>query len=368
MYFLYNIVLWLGFLALTPVFFFHLLTGGKWAAGFRQRMGNVPAFDPDGRPVVLLHCVSVGETNAALPLARALLEEYPDVALVVSTTTRTGQEVAASAFAGVADAVVYFPFDLRFAVKRFLRRISPDLVLLTETEIWPNFVRLAARSNCRVAIVNGRLSERSFGRYGWIKGLLRRTFAYIDLALMQSNADAQRIMSLGMRGGKVRVTGNLKFDIPAATGDSEIALELRRRFAIGAGAPLIIAASTHRPEEQMLLDALKLVWKSTAVTPLPRLMLVPRHPERFAEVADAIKTTGFNFARRSENPSARDKNAEVIVLDSIGELKQIYSLADIVFVGGSLIPHGGQSVFEPAAAGKAMIVKSEEHTSELQSH
>ncbi len=355
MYVLYNIALWLGFLALTPRFLYDKLTDGKWAAGFSQRLGSVPLLKSGGCPVVLLHCVSVGEANAALPLAKRLKEQYPGMALVVSTTTRTGQNVAKAAYADVADLVVYFPFDLKFAVKRFLRRIQPEVVLLTETELWFNFIRRAHKLNIRVAVVNGRLSERSFRRYMRVKGLMKRAFSYVDLALMQTNADAQRAMALGAHGTKVKVSGNLKYDLDPKTAGSELTLEFRRRFAIGAGAPLILAASTHSPEERILLDALKTVWKEPSSGQLPRLMIVPRHPERFQEVAETIKATGFTFARRSEKPSARDKTAEVILLDSVGELRRAYPLADIVFVGGSLIPHGGQSIFEPAAAGKAIV-------------
>ncbi|MBV9241169.1 MAG: 3-deoxy-D-manno-octulosonic acid transferase [Acidobacteria bacterium] len=351
---IYNIALYVGFLFLTPRFFYDFITDGKWAAGFKQRLGNVPSLDAGGRKVVLLHCVSVGEANAAFPLARKLKERSPDIALVVSTTTKTGQKVARDAYSQIADLVVYFPFDLRWAVKRFLRRVRPSVVLLTETELWFNFIRLAHKSDARIALVNGRLSQRSFGRYAKVKGFMMRLLSYVDLALMQTNADAQRLMSLGAHGSKVKVTGNLKYELDAAT-ESELTLEFRRRFAIGAGAPLILAASTHSPEEKLLLDAFKQIWKDSGSDRLPRIMIAPRHPERFDEVAAVIKATGFTFARRSENPSARDKTAEVVLLDSIGELKAAYPLADVVFVGGSLIPHGGQSIFEPAAAGKAMV-------------
>jgi 3-deoxy-D-manno-octulosonic-acid transferase len=174
MVFLYNIALYVGFLLLTPRFLYDTLVGGKWAAGFSQRLGYVPNFDPGGRKVILLHCVSVGEANAALPLAKKVKERFPDLALVVSTTTKTGQSVARKAFAGVADLVVYFPFDFDWAVKRFLARVSPDVVLLTETELWFNFIRLAQRSSAKVVVVNGRISERSFRRYSRVKGFIKK--------------------------------------------------------------------------------------------------------------------------------------------------------------------------------------------------
>ncbi|MFL6373281.1 MAG: 3-deoxy-D-manno-octulosonic acid transferase [Pyrinomonadaceae bacterium] len=352
MYFLYNIALWVGFLALTPRFLYDKLTDGKWAAGFSQRFGAVPAFDAEGRKVVLLHCVSVGEANAALPLARKLKETFPHIALVVSTTTRTGQQVARDAYAGVADLVVYFPFDLRGSVKRFLRQTRPDIVLLTETELWFNFLRQATRSGARVAIVNGRLSARSFRRYSRIKGFMKQLLGYVDLALMQGDADAERLKSLGADAAKVTVAGNLKFDVDTSIGESEITREFRGRFGITADAPLILAASTHAPEEQILLDAFAAVRERARSA---RLMLVPRHPERFDEVAALISSSGFGFVRRSQSQLPTDAKADVILLDSIGELKAVYPLAEIVFVGGSLIPHGGQSIFEPAAVGKPIV-------------
>jgi 3-deoxy-D-manno-octulosonic-acid transferase len=206
----------------------------------------------------------------------------------------------------------------------------------------------------RVAVVNGRISERSFKRYGYFKRTMKRLLGYLDRALMQSNADANRLMALGLRASKARVTGNLKFDHDVTAAESELTEEFRRRFGIIPEAPLIIAASTHSPEEEWILEAFKAVWKR-GPGGLPRLMIAPRHPERFAEVAEILKKTGFTWVRRSEAESPRDKAAEVILLDSIGELRAAYPLAEIVFVGGSLVPHGGQSILEPAASGRAII-------------
>jgi 3-deoxy-D-manno-octulosonic-acid transferase len=354
MYVLYNIALYLGFALLTPRFLYDKLTDGKWAAGFWQRLGNVPALDPAGEKVVLLHCVSVGEANAALPLAKALKGRFPNVSLVVSTTTRTGQQVACDKYAGIADLVVYFPFDLASSVRRFLRQIKPDLVLLTETELWFNFIRLSHAAGTRIAIINGRLSERSFRRYSLIKTFVRRVLADIDLALMQTQPDAERAATLGVDRSKVHAIGNLKFDIEIDAGENDLTRELRVRFDIDNGGSVILAASTHEPEERILLDALKTLRTSTSGS-LPRMMIAPRHPERFDRVADQVETSGFTFARRSSDPSDVDANVDVILLDSVGELRSAYPLADVVFVGGSLLPHGGQSIFEPAAAGKAIV-------------
>ncbi len=354
MFFLYSIVYTLAFIVLLPRFIFDALFKGKYAAGFKQRLGFLPKFNSHGKKVVWLHCVSVGETNAARPLALNIKENFPDLSLVISTTTRTGQKLAKTAFTDIADLVFYFPFDWKSTVHRALRHIKPSAVLLMETEIWFNFIRESYHAGARVAIVNGRLSEKSFNRYGKIRIFMKRVLGYLDLALMQENADATRLMSLGIRASKVRVTGNLKFDHDLDENESALTDELRKRFNFNAEAPLIIAASTHSPEEKWLLEAFKEVWKSS-VGNLPRLMIAPRHPERFNEVAEIIKSTGFTWVRRSEPESEDDKNAEVVLLDSIGELRSAYPLAEIVFVGGSLIPHGGQSIFEPAAAGRAIM-------------
>lgn len=184
---------------------------------------------------------------------------------------------------------------------------------------------------------------------------MKRILGYLDLALMQENPDATRLMSLGLRASKVKVLGNLKFDHDLDESENALTAEMQERFGTGRDAPLIIAASTHSPEEKWILAAFKNVWKSSGNN-LPRLMIAPRHPERFAEVAELVRTSGFSWVRRSEKVSGRDKTAEIILLDSIGELRAAYPLAEIVFVGGSMIPHGGQSIFEPAAAGKAIIV------------
>ena len=354
MFFLYSILFTFGFLLLLPRFLFDAIFNGKYAAGFEHRLGFLPKFDGSGKKVVWLHCVSVGETNAARPLAIKIKEDFPDLSIVVSTTTRTGQELARAAFANIADLVFYFPFDWKFTVRRSLHRIKPSVILLMETEIWPNFIRESYHSGAQLCIVNGRLSERSFNRYSKIRKFVKRVLGYLDMALMQENADATRLMSLGIRASKVRVTGNVKFDHDADERETALTSELRERFGISLDRPLIIAASTHSPEETWLLEALKTIHGSSGEN-LPRLMIAPRHPERFDEVAEIIKKNGFTCVRRSETKSSEDTSSNVILLDSIGELRAAYPLAEIVFVGGSLIPHGGQSIFEPAAAGKSIV-------------
>lgn len=346
MYFIYSILFTTAFVLMLPLF---LLRREKYAAGFHERLGRYSKFQHDGRPVIWLHCVSVGETNAARPLVDSLGKDFPGYRLIISTITKTGQALARDIFNHKADAVFYFPFDLKFSVRRALDNFKPSVVLLMETEIWPRFTREAKRTGSKIAIVNGRLSEKSFRRYLTVRPFLRRVLAKVDLALMQGEKDEERIISLGMDVARVSVTGNMKFDHSIESSENSFTEEFRERFGTDGGLPLIVAGSTHEPEEEWVLDALK-------ISGCPfRVLFAPRHPQRFDAVADMIKKRGCSHSRRSDAPRETDKTAEVILLDSVGELRSIYPLADIVFVGGSLIPHGGQSFLEPAAAGRAII-------------
>lgn len=354
MFFLYSLLLTIGYLLLVPRFLFDWTRKGKYAAGVWQRLGYLPEFERGEKPVLWLHCVSVGETQAARPLVKKILENFPEYRLVVSTTTNTGQKLAEEIFAGDAELVFYFPLDWKFTVRRALQKIKPSVVLLMETELWFNFLRESYRGGAKISIVNGRLSEKSVNRYLRIGKFMHLVLHYVDLALMQANQDAKRISQLGIRAGKIKVTGNIKYDLRFDETESELTKQLRRRFNFTEDAPLIVAASTHASEEAWILQAFKAVWKNSESN-LPRLLIAPRHPERFAEVEKLIRDSGFDWAKRSEKPSDRDKTAEIILLDSIGELRAVFPLAEIVFVGGSLIPHGGQNVLEPAIARKAII-------------
>jgi 3-deoxy-D-manno-octulosonic-acid transferase len=348
MYFLYSLLYTFAMLLMSPLF---LLRREKYASGFRERLGNYPVFKIDDRKVIWLHCVSVGETNAARPLVDALIEQIPSHRIVVSTTTKTGHELAKTIFAEKIDAVFYFPFDWKFSVRRALRHFQPSLILLMETEIWPRLIVEAKRSGARVAIVNGRLSGRSFRRYTRVLSFVRTALANVDLALMQSKPDADRIKQLGFDEEKIAVTGNIKFQNPVTAAETGLTDELRDRFGITNDEPLIIAASTHEPEERYVIESLEGILGRDC-----RLLIAPRHPERFDSVANLLSEYSYSFTRRSSAPAEHDKTADVILLDSIGELRAAYPLADIVFVGGSLIPHGGQSILEPAAEGKAVII------------
>jgi 3-deoxy-D-manno-octulosonic-acid transferase len=354
MYLLYSLLLTFGFILLLPRFLYDALKKGKYAAGFWQRLGYIPEFTKSVKPILWLHCVSVGETNAALPLAKEILKRHPNYRLVVSTTTNTGQDLAQKLYGDLADLIFYFPFDWKFTVRRTLNKIKPNIVLLMETELWFNFIREADKTGTLVFIVNGRLSEKSLNRYLYIKKFMARVLHHITLTLMQNKVDANRIKQLGINKKKIKVTGNIKFDQSLDGMNDRLTLKLKNRFDISEEVPLIIAVSTHSPEEELILEAFKIV--STKLIDIsPVLLLVPRHPERFEKVAEIIKSSIFEYAIRSENPLEKDKNARVILLDSIGELRSFLPLAEIVFVGGSLIPHGGQNILEPAIVKKTIV-------------
>jgi 3-deoxy-D-manno-octulosonic-acid transferase len=352
MYLAYSLLLTLGLIVLLPYYLIQALAHGKYIAGLRQRLGSVPPVN--GKPVIWLHCVSVGETQAARPLAQRVKQQFPHHALVVSTITLTGQKLARDVFRTTAESVFYFPFDWRWSVRRALKTINPAAVLIMETELWPNFLRECKARRIPVALVNGRISRQSFRRYKLIRFFLRKVLACLSLAVMQSETDASRLRELGMSDDKLYTAGNLKFDAEVAGGLTATTTELRERFGLQSGGQLILAASTHAPEEEVMLESIKLLRPA-------RLMIAPRRPERFNEVATLIQKSGLSWTRRTAVATADDTNATVILLDTIGELPATYSLADVVFVGGSIVDRGGHNVLEPAAAGAAVVTGAHTH-------
>ncbi|HEY0082809.1 MAG TPA: glycosyltransferase N-terminal domain-containing protein, partial [Pyrinomonadaceae bacterium] len=229
MYLLYSLLLTIAILALLPLFLVDALRHGKYVAGLRERLGGAPQVKRDGRGLIWLHCVSVGETQAARPLARALLKRFPSHALVVSTTTLTGQRLAREVFRDEVAAVFYFPFDWAWSVRRSLSKLKPSLVLVMETELWPRFLRECHRRGVPVALVNGRISEKSFKGYRRLGSFIKRVVGTLALAVMQTGADAERIRALGLAPERTRVSGNIKFDADADTGEQAVTIELRER-------------------------------------------------------------------------------------------------------------------------------------------
>jgi len=353
MYFIYSFLLTVGFIILLPRFLLDAFRHGKYVAGFRERWGSLSPIQANGRPIIWLHCVSVGETQAARPLVQGLKKRFPQSLIAVSTITLTGQNLAREIFKNDATRVFYFPFDWRWVVRRTLKAINPDVVLVMETELWPGFLRECEVQKIPVALVNGRLSAQSFRRYRPIKSFMTRVLSSLRLAIMQTEADAERLRALGMDASRTFVFGNMKFDAGTMPDTDSLTTAFRERFNLNAS-PLILAASTHEPEETILLNSFRQV--ASRFETKPRLMIAPRHPERFAEVADLLKTAGLRWVRRTANPEASDGQAEVILLDSIGELRAVYTLASIVFVGGSIARTGGHNVLEPAAVGAPVIV------------
>ncbi|HSE18239.1 MAG TPA: 3-deoxy-D-manno-octulosonic acid transferase [Pyrinomonadaceae bacterium] len=349
MYLAYSFVL---SLILIPTFIIKALAHGKYLTGLRQRLGFIPPVS--GTSIIWLHCVSVGETMAAQPLVQRLKEQFPRHSLVISTTTPAGQNLARDLFARHAASIFYFPVDWRWCVRRSLKTIKPTTVIIMETERWPNFFRECKLMNIPLALVNGRISEQSYRKYLYIRSFAKQVFSCLTAAVMQTEEDADRLHRLGLPREKLFTAGNLKFDVQIGKGPTE---ELKNRFALDSTVPLIIAASTHPPEEKIILESFTQLITTQSV----RLMLVPRHAERFDEVAGMIQKSGLSWARRTSPPAPTDNAATVVLLDTIGELHAAFPLAQIVFVGGSLMEKGGHNVVEPAAAGVAVVTGPHTH-------
>jgi len=352
MYLLYSALLAVGLLLSLPYWIFQMLRHGKYRHGFMQRLGRVPPRLAELSPqsIIWLHAVSVGEVLAISGLVDQMRLRWPNSRLVVSTTTDTGQKLARARF-GEQD-VFYFPLDLAFAIQPFLEALRPKLVVIAETEFWPNFLRLAKRSGARIAVVNARISDRSWPGYKRLRWWLPRVIANVDLFLAQTWEDQKRLVDIGAVPERVQVTGNLKFDI-AVPAPPDVVASLRNNFHQSEAGPILVCGSTvDEEEERMLLRAFQNIQASH---PRAVMILAPRHPERFPVVAELLESLGIHFWRRSLW-NGESIAGGVILLDTIGELASIYGLADIAFVGGSLVPKGGHNIIEPARHGVAIVV------------
>jgi 3-deoxy-D-manno-octulosonic-acid transferase len=350
--FLYSVVLAVGMLVSLPYWLFQMARHGKYRKGLAERLGRVAArLQLPGRqePVIWVHAVSVGEVLAVAGLVEEMRRRFPQHRIFISTTTDTGQELARKRFG--EGNVFYFPIDFKFAIRPYLRALRPQLVVIAETEFWPNFIPLAHAIGAQIAVVNARISDRSWPRYRRFRGLLQRLLANVDLFLAQTPEDAARLQDIGARPECVHVTGNLKFDIPAPAPPA-IVESVRRSIAASAAGPVLVCGSTVDGEEPLLLKAFEnlLVQYPRAV-----MILAPRRPERFAAVAALLEQMSIRFCRRSEW-KGETLAGGVFLLDTIGELAALYALADVAFVGGSLVPHGGHNIIEPAQHGVATVV------------
>ena len=352
MYFLYSVLMAIGMVLLAPYFALQGLRRGKYLASFRQRMGHLPptlSSENSAASSIWVHAVSVGEVLAAKPLIDGLKQRFPERQIFLSTTTATGQRVAHERIAS-ADGIFYFPFDWSGTVRRDLNQLRPALVVILETEIWPNFMREADRANIPVIFVNSRISEKSFRRFRRFKPLIGKFFERVlhnaDLFLAQSAEDARRLQEMGAPAARIEISGNMKYDhepSPPAAFGTWLARQIREQERW----PLLVAGSVVAGEEEIVLAAYDIVqrqWRHAL------FVLAPRKPERFDAAVRAVEERGWKAIRRSSlNMNAPlDENCDVLILDTIGELAGLYSLADAVFVGGSLVPSGGHNILEPA--------------------
>ena len=342
-------LLYTGLLYLIlPLALLRLYWRGRQDPGHRQRWRERLGFvRPLPAGCLWVHAVSVGETRAALPLIRALLNRYPDLPLLVTTTTLTGSRQVREAL-GEQVHHVYAPYDLPGAVGRFLRQTRPKLAVIMETELWPNLLRQCAVAGIPALIANARLSERSARGYARIRPLTAALLQDVTLIAAQAEADAERFRALG--APRVEVAGNLKYDLTLPDDLLERERRLRREL-LGENRPVWIAASTHAGEDEQVLDAFA---RLRARWPELLLFLVPRHPERFDGVADLCRQRGLSVVRRSEERSCPLDTA-IFLGDSMGELLRFYAAADLAFVGGSLVPTGGHNVLEPALLGLPVL-------------
>jgi 3-deoxy-D-manno-octulosonic-acid transferase len=345
---LYVFLSWLAFLVLSPVLLLHR----KTRAGLWQRFGFYAAGTvPDGGwPRIWLHGASAGDLQALAPMMRRFRERFPDCRILVSTITNTGFLMARDRLAGAVDAVVYAPWDLWGATRRALRVLRPDLLVLEYTELWPNLIHAAHSFGARVVLTNGRFAPERLSAYRVLLALAGNPLRELDLLLMRADEEAERALSLGAPLERVWVTGNTKFDgLDVAPSGADEAL----RIALGlpAGTRALIAGSTHEGEEELLLAVYR---KLLLAHPEVKLVLAPRYIDRAARVTGLAEGAGFRVARRSGSAAAA-RVAQVVVLDTIGELSRVYRLGTLVFVGGSFTTRGGQNILEPAAQGKPVL-------------
>ncbi len=340
----YSSVLLLVLVLGLPYWLFRMAANSKYREGLSERLGWVPGRlrAGDARRTIWVHAVSVGEVLAASRLVNELTTRAPQYRVLLSTTTRTGQRLARER-AGAGHAF-YFPIDLPWIVNRYLRRLDPVLLVLVETEFWPNLISACRRDSIPVAVVNGRVSDRSLPRYLRLRGLWKKVLAGVSIVLAQSEEDAKRLKAIGAPASRVSFSGNLKFDVRTAE-PAAITTALREKIA--AGTRVLVCGSTLEGEEEILLDAFEQVRESI---PDCVMILAPRHPERFGRVAQILKAREVQHVRRSNwmKRPAKIKPGTVVLLDSIGELASVYSLASVAFVGGSLVPAGGHNPLEPA--------------------
>lgn len=354
-YLLYEIILYLSALFLVPYYLMRGLKYGKARHGIRERLG---IYQQDlrsvlhGKKVIWVHAVSVGETRAAMPLLKGLRREYPEAILILSNVTETGRKITSKI--DEIDHFVFFPFDLRWIVRKVFNIIQPNLIILVETEIWPNFVLEAKDRKIPIILVNGRISDRSFPRYRRLGKIMLPVLESLSAFCMQSEQDSRRIRHLGAATGRVEVTGNLKFDMQSPKVDKDDISSLRALYKLSKKSTVWVAGSTHEGEEAEIVNVYQRLLESHQSLVL---IIVPRHPERSRQLQEDFARRGVSASLRSELSSSSHilKPGEILIVDTLGEMLKFYAVSDLVFVGGSLIPHGGQNVLEASLMKKPVL-------------
>ena len=346
--FIYSVVFYL----ITPVIILRLVIRGLAAPNYRKRWGQRFGFftpSESSKETIWLHAVSVGETLAAVPLVKALQEKYPERRLLITCMTPTGSERITAAFGDSVDHS-YAPYDTPDAVARFLQRVQPKMLIIMETELWPNTVAACYKRQIPVILANGRLSEKSARGYARVSKLSGPMVAQLTAVAAQHGDDGGRFTALGLPAEKLHITGNIKFDLDLNAQIRQSAEAFRQQWGGAQQRPILLAASTHRGEDEIILQAFNLINQSVNNA---LLVLVPRHPERFNQVGDLCLEAGYRLARRSNNDST--DNADILLGDTMGELMTFFGACDIAFVGGSLVANGGHNMIEPAAWGKPTL-------------
>lgn len=352
MFILYDFIYLIFVIFYLPVFFLKK----KKYPGFRMRLGILPK-DLNLESPIWIHAVSVGEAQAVRGLIEGLRVQYPGKKLVISTVTPTGNKIARS-IAWQGDFVFYFPLDLSFIVKKVIARIKPSLFIIAETEIWPNIISYISASGIPIVLVNGRISDSSFRGYYCCKFILKPLLNKVNTFCMQTEQDAHRLIRLGVNPDKIKITGNVKFDLKDYSDSNSASLpagrDLKNRLGIKEFEKILVCGSTHPREEEIILGVyIKLLQEFKGL----RLIIAPRHPERSNEISGLIKKSGLQFQFFSSlNPNLSSfKEEPVIIVDCVGQLLNFYAIADIVYIGGSLVKHGGQNILEPALFAKPIL-------------
>ncbi len=348
---LYNLAYPVGAAAFSPYVAYKLASAYKYRAGLKQKLSlELPPL-VEGKKKVWFHAVSVGETQAVTPLIEEFKKAFPDVAVYFSTTTYTGMEVARKRLSDVADVLFYFPLDFYPVVLRVLNRVSPSAVAIVETEIWPTFSYMCAARGISLFMINGRISDTSFEGYLRVAPVMKMVLKNYERLFARSPLDGARLVSLGAPQDKVEVTGNIKF-FSVYRRASQIDPEVwREQLGLPRRIPLWVCGSTHQGEEEAILDAYRAL---RAKGMNLKLCIAPRHPERFSEVAGLLESSGLLWGKRSEGGKLSE--VDVLLLDTVGELLGVYSLAHVAFVGGSLVNVGGHNPLEPLAFGKPVVI------------